>query len=134
MGQGALSRIDDALALARETGEHWSDSFLHRIRGEILLKQNPTNAAVAEEAFRAAIVTARTQKARSFELQAALGLAKLYHSTARPVDARQVLASALQGFSPTPEMPEIAEAQALLERLARNGDGTSLAQDPATEG
>jgi hypothetical protein len=29
-----------------------------------------------------------------------------------------VLAAALEGFSSTPEMPEIAEAQALIERLA----------------
>jgi predicted ATPase len=120
MGESALSRIDGALALARETGEHWSDSFLHRIRGEILLKLDPANAA-AEQAFRAAIASAQAQKARSFELQAALELAKLYQSTARPADAREVLAPALEGFSPTREMPEIAEAQALLVRLAHGG-------------
>jgi hypothetical protein len=28
--EGALTRIDEALALARETGEHWSDAFMHR--------------------------------------------------------------------------------------------------------
>ena len=32
----------------------------------------------------------------------------------RPVEAHAVLAPALEGFAPTPEMPEIAEAQALL--------------------
>jgi hypothetical protein len=58
------------------------------------------------------------QKARSFELRAALSLAKLYHSTDRPADARAVLASALNGFSPTPEFPEIAEAQMPLTMLA----------------
>jgi adenylate cyclase len=39
--EGALTRIDEALALAGETGEHWSDAFLHRCRGEILLKRDP---------------------------------------------------------------------------------------------
>jgi predicted ATPase len=126
MGESALSRIDDALLLARETGEHWSDSFLHRIRGEILIKKDPGNAAGAEQAFRAAIAIAQDQKARSFELQAALGLAKLNQSTARLDEAYAVLAPALEGFTPTPEMPEIAEAQALLERSARGGDGTIL--------
>ena len=38
---GALTRIDAALVLAGETGEHWTDPFLHRIRGEILLKREP---------------------------------------------------------------------------------------------
>jgi len=47
-----------------------------------------------------------------------LSLAKLYQSTARPVEAHAVLGPALEGFAPTPEMPEIAEAQTLLERLA----------------
>src|SRR5215831_12035137 len=33
---GALAGIDDALALAGETEERWSDAFLHRCRGQIL--------------------------------------------------------------------------------------------------
>jgi hypothetical protein len=47
-------------------------------------------------------------------LRAALSLAKLYQSTERPAEAHAVLEPALQGFSSTPEMPEIAEARALL--------------------
>ena len=66
-----------------------------------------------------AIDAAREQGARSFGLLAALSLAKLYQSTDRPADAHAVLAPALEGFSPTPEMPEIAEAHALLETLHR---------------
>ena len=115
---GALARIDEALALAGETGEHWTDAFLHRIRGEILLKRDAANTAPAEEAFLIAIAIAQQQKARSFELRAALALAKLYQSTNRAADAHAVLAPALEGFSPTPEFPEIAKAQALLAALA----------------
>jgi predicted ATPase len=116
--EGALTRIDEALALARETGEHWSNAFLHRLRGEILLKRDPMNTAPAEDAFLTAIAIVQQQKARSFELRAALSLAKLYHSTDRPTDAHALLASALKGFSPTPEFPEIEQAQALLAALA----------------
>ena len=115
---GALTRIDAALALAGETGEHWTDAFLHRIRGEILWKRDSANPAPAAEAFRTAIAVAQQQKARSFELRAALSLAKLYQSKNRPADAHAVLARALEGFSPTPEFPEIEEAQALLDALA----------------
>jgi predicted ATPase len=115
--EGALIRIDDALALAGETGEHWSDAFLHRLRGEILLKRDPANTTPAEEAFLTAIAVAQQQRARSFELRAALALAKLYQSTSRVADAHAVLASALKGFSPTPEFPEITEAQTLLSAL-----------------
>jgi class 3 adenylate cyclase/predicted ATPase len=116
--EGALTRVDEALALASETGEHWSDAFLHRCRGEILLKRDPDNTAPAEDAFLTAIAIAQQQKARSFELRAALDLARLYNSTGRSADAHALLASALKGFSPTPEFPEIAEAQTLLAALA----------------
>jgi hypothetical protein len=80
----------------------------------MLLSRDPAAPATAEEVLRRAIAVARDQGTRSFELRAALSLAKLYQSTGRPADAHVVLAAALEGISP---MPEIAEAQALLERL-----------------
>src|SRR5215831_15607860 len=120
--EGALTRIDEALSLAAETGEHWSDAFLHRQRGEVLLKRDPANTAPAEDALLTAIALAQQQKARSFELCAALSLAKLYQSNGRPADAHAVLAPALEGFSPIPEFPEIEEAQALLAALAETDE------------
>ena len=67
--------------------------------------------------FSASLEVSRRKNARSFGLQAALALAKLYQSTGCPADAHAALAPALEGFSPTPEMPEIAEAQVLIECL-----------------
>jgi class 3 adenylate cyclase/predicted ATPase len=116
----ALARIDAALSCARATGEHWTDAFLHRIRGEILLKRDPANTASAEEALLAAIEVAQQQKARSLGLRAALSLAKLYQSSGRAVEAYAVITPALAGFSPTPEFPEISEARALLEVLEQD--------------
>ena len=72
--------------------------------------KNPADPAPAEDAFLTAIAIARQQGARSFELRAALSLAKLYRATSRHADAHAVLGPALKGFSPTPEFPEIAEA------------------------
>ena len=74
----ALARLDREIAEIDQTGERWCEAELHRIRGEILLKRDPANTAPAEEAFLTAIAIARQQKARSFELRAALSLAKLY--------------------------------------------------------
>jgi predicted ATPase len=110
----ALTLIEKGLEIADETGEHFTDPYLHRIRGEILLSREPASPAPAEEAFQTAIAIAKGQSARSYELLAALSLAKLYQSTARPAEAHAVLAPALEGVEPTPEMPEIAEARALL--------------------
>ena len=106
----AADLVFDTVALAGETGEHWFDAELHRIRGEILIKQTPADPAAAEAAFLAAIAVAQQQKARSFELRAALSLAKLYQSTGRPAEALDILGPALEGFSPTPEFAEIGEA------------------------
>ena len=113
----ALMRIEQAISLSRETGEGWTNVLLHRIRGELLMKRNLENTVLAEDAFRTAISIAQQQKARSFELRAALSLAKLYQSTGRGADAQAVLAPALEGFSPTPEFGEIKEAQTLLAAL-----------------
>jgi hypothetical protein len=76
----------------------------------------PAGPVSAEEAFQTAIAIAKGQGARGYALLASHALAKLYQSTGRPDHARAILAPALEGFSPTPEMPEIAEAQALLGR------------------
>jgi class 3 adenylate cyclase/predicted ATPase len=113
----ALATVDQGLALAEDTGEHWKDPLLFRRKGEILLRRDPANLAPAEEAFQSAIAIAKQQGSRSYGLRAALALAKLCQSTGRPADAHAVLAPALEGFAPTPELPEIAEAQVLLERL-----------------
>ena len=110
----AFCTINHALAASERTGLHWYDAETHRIRGEILLRGNSADTLTAEEAFQRAIAVAGEQGARSFGLRAALSLARLYQSTGRPAEAHAVLEPALGGFSPTPEMPEIAEAQALL--------------------
>jgi class 3 adenylate cyclase/predicted ATPase len=119
----ALSRLDTALALSAQSGQRWYDAELHRTRGEILLVQNPAVAAPAEQAFLTALAIAQHQKARSFELRAALSLAKLYRANGRAADAHDVLGTALEGFAPTAEFPEIAEAlkvMANLEAVARS--------------
>jgi predicted ATPase len=113
----AVAILDEALATCERTGQRTFEAELHRVRGEMLLKRDPTNPATAEEALQTGIAVAKRQATRSFELRAALSLAKLYQSTGRPVEANATLAPALEGFSPTSAMPEIAEAEALLAAL-----------------
>ena len=93
--------------------------LMHRIRGEILLKRDPADTAAAERSLQAAIAVAQSQKARSFELRAALSLAKLYRAANRDADAHAVLAPAIEGFPPTRQFPELAEAQTFLAALSR---------------
>ena len=127
----ALNRIDQGLAIAEKNGEPTRVPYLHRLRGDILLKCDPVDPAAAEEAYRTAIATSKQQGARSYELIAALALANLYRSTGRLAEAHAVLAPALEGFpalTPDPssdergaayaEMPELREAEVLLAALA----------------
>ena len=102
------------MALAHQVDTRCNLPFLHLLRGKLSLERDPSNPAPAEEAFQTALEIAKQQGARSWGLRAALSLAKLYQSTARLAEAHAILAPALEGFAPTPEMPEIAEAHALL--------------------
>jgi predicted ATPase len=114
-----LKRLDGALAELGRTEERWYEAEMHRIGGEILLKRDPADAAAAEQSLQTAIAIAQSQKARSFELRAALSLAKLYRAANRDADAHAVLAPAVEGFPPTQQFPELTEAQTLLSALNR---------------
>jgi hypothetical protein len=116
--ESALARLDEAMALARQVEYRCNVPYVHLLRGKLLLARDPSNPAPVEEAFRTGLAIAQEQGARSWGLRAALSLAKLYQSTARPSEAYATLEPALEGFSQTPEMPEIAEAQELLGVLA----------------
>jgi hypothetical protein len=72
----------------------------------------------AKEALQTAIAVARRQSARIFGLSTALSLAKLYRSVGRPRLRPHQPRACARSFSPTPEMPEIAEAQELRESWA----------------
>ncbi len=111
----AIAILDEALAAHDRLGYRTFEAELHRARGEIVLMLDPADTARAEDAFLTAVAVAGRQGTRSFGLRAALSLAKFYQASGHPAEARAVLAPALEGFSPTPEMPEIAEAEALLQ-------------------
>jgi len=113
-----LRRMDDALAELERTEQRWYEAETHRIRAKILIKRDPANTSAVEQSLQAAIAIAQSQKARSFELRAALSLAKLYCAANRDADAHSVLAPAVGGFPPTRQFPERTEAQTLLSTLS----------------
>src|SRR6516165_8616703 len=100
---------------------------MHRIRAGILLTRDPASTAAAEQSLQAAIAIAQSQRALSFELRAALSLAKLYRAANRDGDAHAVLAPAVDGFPPTRQFAELAEAQTLLTALSESDPVKSAA-------
>lgn len=85
---GADRRLGDGLTKWRGI---YTDSFLHRLRGDVLLKRDPVDPAPGEDAFRTTIEIAQKQGARSYCLLSPLALGKHYQSTGRPADAISVL-------------------------------------------
>jgi predicted ATPase len=110
-------RLDDAIAESARAEQRWYEAEMHRIRAQILLRRDPADTVAAEQELLTAIAIAKSQKARSFELRAALALAKLYHSGGRDADAHAVFMPAAEGFPPTRHFPELTEAQTLLSAL-----------------
>src|SRR6266481_3278669 len=107
----ALATLDAQLAASEQTGQHWFDAEVYRVRAELLLKLQRPDLAAAESAFMRAIDIARSQQTQTFELRAALSLAKFYRTTGRDQAAKELLVPALVGFDAGPEVPEVEEAQ-----------------------
>ena len=112
-----LETIELALAATERQGERWFAAETNRIRGEILLKRDLGDTAPAEEAYRTAIAIAQQQKAQSFELRAAVSLARLWRDQGKPRQARELLAPVYGWFTEGLDTPDLKEAQALLDEL-----------------
>ena len=114
----ALASVDGAIAEVGQTGCRWSEAEAHRVRGDILLKQATPEPAAAEAAFRRALEIAQAQQAKSYELRAATGLARLYRDQGSRLRGRDVLATAYDGFTEGFDTPDLIEAKTLLDSLA----------------
>ena len=111
----ARRRIAEATTAAETTGERWCESDIHRTAGEVaLMSSDPTmESAVAH--FERALSVARLQKAKSFELRAALAMARLWRDQGKPAEARELLAPIYGWFTEGYETLDLKEARALLD-------------------
>jgi predicted ATPase len=99
------------------TKESWCEAEVHRIAGEIALKSPEPDAAKAEAHFERALGVARQQQAKSWELRAAVSLARLWRSQGKPQRARELLAPVYGWFTEGFETRDLKEAKALLDAL-----------------
>ena len=113
-----MALLDNTLADAERTGQHHFDVELHRQRGALLLRKTPNDVAAAEGAFIRAIEVARSQQTRTFELRAAISLARLWRDQGKPQQARELLAPVYGWFTEGFDTLDLKEAKALLEELA----------------
>jgi predicted ATPase len=113
----ALTMLDQALARMGQTGERVEHAEILRIKAEVLLMRDNAATADAEAYFRAALDVARQQEARWWELRTTVSLTRLLRDTNRRDEARSMLADIYSWFTEGFDLPDLKEAQALLEEL-----------------
>jgi predicted ATPase len=142
-----LQVFDEALAHLDGTQERFYEAELWRIKGELTLKQfgvrrsesenrrrpkakvnTPRSAsrnsqceAEAEACFQQALKVARQQQAKSFELRAAVRLARLWQHQGRGREAHRILSELYGWFSEGFDTKDLQEAKALLDSLGSSG-------------
>jgi class 3 adenylate cyclase/predicted ATPase len=112
-----LGLMAEALAVV-EKGDLWSEAELHRIKGELLLRQAVPDTPKAEACFQQALAVARRQQAKSWELRAAMSLSRLWQQQGKRAEAREVLAPIYSWFTEGFDTPDLQEAKALLEEFS----------------
>jgi predicted ATPase len=122
--QRVLGQFDDAwrciaeAATAVETsGEKWFEADVNRMVGEIELKSPEPDTARAEVHFERALAVARQQQAKSWELRAAMSMARLWRDQGKRDEARDLLALVYGWFTEGFDARDLKEAKALLEEL-----------------
>jgi predicted ATPase len=136
--------LAEALAIVHTTGERWGEAELYRLKGELLLLQatergGPDKAPIdpllvaeaeggttgrlplraeAEACFQQALTMARHQQAKSWELRAAMSLARLWQHQGKRADAYTLLAEVHGWFTEGFDTADLQEAKALLAELA----------------
>jgi predicted ATPase len=110
--------ISEATAAAETTKEMWFEAEIHRTAGEIALKSPEPNAAKAEAYLQRALAVARRQQAKSWELRAAMSMARLWRDQGKVQQARELLARVYGWFTEGFDTLDLKEAKALLDELA----------------
>jgi predicted ATPase len=115
--QHGLRVIAEALALTEQTGERCYEAESYRIKGELLLMQE--DEPEAEACFQQAIEVARRQQAKSWELRAAMSMARLWWQKQRKrKEAHKLLADVYNWFTEGFDTRDLKDAKALLEELS----------------
>ena len=110
--------IDQAMTAVEATKERWCEAEVHRIGGETALMSPEPNAAKAEAYFEHALAVARKQQAKSWELRAAMSMARLWRDQGKRMEARELLAPVYGWFTEGFDTRDLKEAKALLDELS----------------
>ena len=110
--------IGEAMTTVKTSKERAWEAEVNRIAGEISLKSPEPDTAKAQAHFERALAVARAQQAKSWELRAAMSMARLWRDQGKRDEARDLLAPVYGWFTEGFDTLDLKEAKALLDELA----------------
>jgi class 3 adenylate cyclase/predicted ATPase len=110
--------IGEAMTAVETTKERWIEAEVHRVAGDIALMSPQPDSAKAEAYFKRALTVAGAQQAKSWELRAAMSMARLWRDQGKREEARALLAPVYGWFTEGFDTLDLKEAKALLDDLA----------------
>jgi predicted ATPase len=110
--------VGEAITAVEATKETWCEAESHRVAGEIALKSPEADAPKAQAHFERALAVARAQQAKSWELRAAMSMARLLRDQGRRGEARDLLAPVYGWFTEGFDTLDLKQARTLLDELA----------------
>jgi class 3 adenylate cyclase/predicted ATPase len=113
----AWRSVGEAIAMIETTKERWFEAEVHRMAGEIALMSPEPDAAKAETYFERALAVARVQQAKSWELRAAMSMARLWRDLGKRDEAHALLAPVYGWFTEGFDTLDLKEAKVLLDEL-----------------
>ena len=113
----AWERIFEAFEQMEKGGEVQHQAEVNRVAGEIALLSPEINVAKAWAYFEKALTVARQQQAKSWELRAAMSLARLWRDQGKVQQARELLTPVYGWFTEGFDTRDLKEAKALLEEF-----------------
>jgi predicted ATPase len=114
----AWRSIGEAMRTVETTKERWYETEVNRIAGEIALMSLEPETAKAEAYFERALAVARQQQAKSWELRAAMSMARFWRDQGKRQQAHDLLAPVYGWFTEGFDTLDLKQAKALLEELA----------------
>ena len=109
--------IDDAIDKVERSKEKWCEAEVNRVAGEVALRSPAPDTEKAEKYFGRALAVARRQQAKSWELRAAMSMARLWRDQGKTQQARELLAPVYGWFTEGFDTLNLKEAKALLNEL-----------------
>ena len=106
--------IGEAMAAMETAKERWYEAEVNRVAGEIALLLPEPDVAKAQACFERALEIARKQQAKSWELRAAMSMARLWRDQGRRAQARDLLAPVHGLFTQGFDTLDLKQAEAFL--------------------